>query len=171
MSGRLFTAPSREKWIINETAMHLLGFENAADAVGQQLSQGEQVGEIVGVVKDFHHESLKTAIAPILFFCSTVFNYYTVKIETNQVSNTLQEVQSAYMEMFTGSPYEYFFLDEFFNRQYKAEQQFNTLFRLFSGLAIFIACLGLFGLSAYAATQRAKEIGIRKVLGASVKIW
>jgi putative ABC transport system permease protein len=72
------------------------------------------------------------------------------------------------MELFPGSPYDYFFLDEFFNRQYKAEQQFNTFFRFFSGLAIFIACLGLFGLSAFMATQRTKEIGIRKVLGASV---
>jgi putative ABC transport system permease protein len=164
VSGRLFTEASREKWVINETAMHLLGFENAEQAVGQQLNNGE----ILGVVQDFHHESLKTAIAPMLFFCSQAFNYYTVKIETGQIANTLAEIEAAYIELFPGSPYDYFFLDEFFNRQYKAEHQFNSLFSLFSGLAIFIACLGLFGLSSYTATQRTKEIGIRKVLGASV---
>ena len=165
MSGRLFTEPSREKWMINETAMRLLGFEDAGQAVGQQLNDGE----ILGVVQDFHHESLKTAIAPMLFFCGQAFNYYTIKIETTQIPNTLAEIEAAYVELFPGSPYEYFFLDEFFNRQYKAEQQFNTLFSLFSALAIFIACLGLFALSSYAATQRTKEIGIRKVLGASVQ--
>ncbi|MEX2593448.1 MAG: FtsX-like permease family protein [Anditalea sp.] len=84
------------------------------------------------------------------------------------MAETLEQLKATYTEMFPGSPYEYFFLDEFFYRQYKAERQFNLFFRIFSGLAIFIACLGLFGLSVYNVSQRTKEIGIRKVLGASV---
>ncbi len=165
IAGRLFTKEEADQnnWIINESAIHLLGFENESDAIGQKLNDGH----IIGVVKDFHHESLKTAIPPILFNCGQAFNYYTVKLETSQLNNTMEEIKAEYESLFPGSPYEYFFLDEFFNRQYKAEQQFNALFGLFSGLAIFIACLGIFGLSIYTTAQRTKEIGVRKVSGAS----
>ncbi len=167
VAGRLFFDESKDqdKWIVNETALRLLGFEDANQAIGKRLNNGE----IIGVVKDFHQESLKTTIKPTLFNCGQVFNYYTVKIGTDEVANSLAEIKSAYTELFPGSPYNYFFLDEFFNLQYKSEQRFNTLFRLFSGLAIFITCLGLFGLSFYTVTQRTKEIGIRKVMGASEK--
>ena len=163
ISGRSFSEPSREKWVINETAMHLLGFDTPDEAVGQKLNNGE----IIGVAKDFHQESLKTVIPPVLFFCGTDFNYYTIRIATDKMANILDRIKASYTSLFPGSPYDYFFLDAFFNRQYQAEQLFNTLFNLFSGLAIFIACLGLFGLTFYTATQRTKEIGIRKVLGAS----
>nr|WKN37526.1 ABC transporter permease [Tunicatimonas sp. TK19036] len=168
VSGRKFTEEDQPKWIINETAMHLLGYDDPEKVLGQTIDRNGQLSEVIGVVKDFHHQSLKEAISPTLFYCSRDHNYYSVKIESGQIPETLDQLKTAYQELFPGSPYEYFFLDEFFNRQYQAEQQFNTFFRLFSGLAIFIACLGLFGLSAFTATQRTKEIGIRKVLGASV---
>lgn len=168
LSGRMFTEEGQPKWMINEAAMRLLGFDHPEKALSQTIDRNGQKGEIIGVVKDFHHQSLKEAINPTLFYCSRGFNYYTVKIESAQTAETLDKLKSTYMKLFPGSPYAYFFLDEFFNRQYKAEQQFNTFFRLFSGLAIFITCLGLFGLASYTATLRTKEIGIRKVLGASV---
>ncbi len=166
ISGRYFTnePADQNNWIMNESAIHLLEFEYENDALGQKINNGH----IIGVVKDFHHESLKTAIPPILFNCGQVFNYYTVKLETSQLTHTMEEIKAEYENLFPGSPYEYFFLDEFFNRQYKAEQQFNALFGLFSGLAIFIACLGVFGLSTYTTSQRTKEIGVRKITGASV---
>ena len=166
ISGRLFTENPQDqnKWIINESALRLLGFVNAEQALGQQLNDKE----IIGVVKDFHHQSLKTIIPPILFTAGHEFNYYTVKLETNDLANTLAEIKTAYAKLFPGSPYEYFFLDEFFDNQYKAELLFNDLFGLFSGLAILVACMGLFGLSSYLTLKRTKEIGIRKVMGASV---
>lgn len=167
IAGRYFSqdAKDQDNWIVNESAYRLLGFEHADEAIGQKLNNGQ----IIGVVKDFHHETLKKAIPPILFNCGQTFNYYTVKVETSQLDHTLAAINKSFKELFPGSPYEYFFLDRFFNRQYKAEQQFNSLFGLFSGLAIFIACLGVFGLSSYSASQRTKEIGIRKISGASVR--
>jgi putative ABC transport system permease protein len=159
ISGRLFTENPQDqnKWIINESAVRLLGFVDTEQALGQRLNDKE----IIGVVKDFHHQSLKTYIPPILFTAGHEFNYYTVKLETNDLS-------TVYTKLFPGSPYEYFFLDEFFDNQYKAELLFNDLFGLFSGLAILVACMGLFGLSSYLTLKRTKEIGIRKVMGASV---
>ncbi|MEK6481243.1 ABC transporter permease [Catalinimonas sp. 4WD22] len=168
LSGRMFTEEAQPKWIINESAMRLFGFDKPEEALSQIIDRNGQQGEIIGVVKDFHHQSLKKAISPTLFYCSRQHNYYSVKVESGQIAETLKQIKASYKELFPGSPYDYFFLDEFFNRQYKAEQQFNIFFRIFSGLAIFIACLGLFGLSTFMATQRTKEIGIRKVLGASV---
>src|SRR5690606_30727598 len=137
-------------------------------ALYQTIDRNGQKGEIIGVVRDFHHQSLKEPINPILFYHSRGFNYYTAKIESTDLGETLEKLKSTYTAMFPGSPYEYFFLDEFFDRQYKAERQFNLFFRIFSVLAIFIACLGLFGLSVNNVNKRTKEIGIRKVLGASV---
>lgn len=166
IAGRLFTEnpQDQDRWIINESAVRLLGFDNAGHAVGQRLNNKE----IIGVVKDFHHQSLKNAVSPILFTAGHVFNYYTVRLETDDLANTLVDIKEAYTKLFPGSPYEYFFLDEFFDSQYKAELLFNDLFGLFSGLAILVACMGLFGLSSYLTLKRTKEIGIRKVMGASV---
>lgn len=168
IAGRTFDEPSRTKWIINESAVKLLGFDEAEMAIGQTIQRNGEAGEIIGVVRDFHYQSLKKAIEPILFWASHSLNYYTVEVKTSSLTQTLEKLQENYHLLFPGSPFEYFFLDEFFNRQYQAEQQFNALFRLFSGLAVVIACLGLLALSSFNLTQRTKEIGIRKVLGASV---
>ncbi|MEO0330527.1 MAG: FtsX-like permease family protein, partial [Bacteroidota bacterium] len=168
IAGRVFDEPNRNKWIINESAVKLLGFDKAEMAIGQTIQRNEEAGEIIGVVRDFHHQSLKKAIEPILFWASHSLNYYTVEVKTSNLSQTLEQLQKNYQSLFPGSPFEYFFLDEFFNRQYQSERQFNALFRLFSGLAVIIACLGLLALSSFNLTQRTKEIGIRKVLGASV---
>ena len=168
LAGRTFNEGNDRQIVINHSALNLLGFDSAEEALGKTLDQNGQQGDIIGVVHDFHHQSLREAIEPILFQSQRVFNYYTVKVQTNNLSQTLEKLQENYQSLFPGSPFEFFFLDEFFNRQYQSERQFNALFRLFSGLAVIIACLGLLALSSFNLTQRTKEIGIRKVLGASV---
>ncbi|WP_020531518.1 ABC transporter permease [Flexithrix dorotheae] len=164
LKGRQFEKPTRDKWIINKSGAKLLGFENPEDIVGEFLAQGE----IIGLVEDFHQESPKSAIQPTLFSCGYVLNYYSVKIQGGKINETLSQLEAGYKELFPGSPFEYFFLDEFFNRQYQLEKQFAGLFTIFSMLVIFISCLGLTGLTAYSASLKTKEIGIRKVLGAKV---
>ncbi|MEM9676298.1 MAG: FtsX-like permease family protein, partial [Bacteroidota bacterium] len=168
LAGRAFSEEYNHQIVINQSALGLLGFDNAEDALGKTLDQSGRQGEIIGVVRDFHHQSLKKAIQPTLFQSQNTFNYYTVKVQANNLSQTIERLQEDYQSLFPGSPFEFFFLDEFFNRQYQSERQFNALFRLFSGLAVIIACLGLLALSSFNLTQRTKEIGIRKVLGASV---
>src|SRR5690606_10902767 len=129
VAGRLFSndESDQDKWIINESALRLLGFENAGQALGQKLNEGE----IIGVVSDFHHQSLKTSIPPVMFTAGQNFNYYSIRLRSRDVASAVSDIQSAYAQLFPGSPYEYFFLDEFFDRQYKADLSFNNLFGLF----------------------------------------
>lgn len=141
-----------------------LGFNSAGQALGQKLNDRE----IIGVVRDYHHQSLKTTIPPVMFTAGRNFNYYSVRLKAGDLTSAVSEIQLAYVQLFPGSPYDYFFLDEFFDRQYKADLSFNSLFGLFSTLGIVVACLGLFGLSSYMTARRTKEIGIRKVMGASM---
>jgi putative ABC transport system permease protein len=104
-----------------------------------------------------------------LFFCTLYGGeFYSMRIRTGNLSQTIQHVRQSWAKAFPGNPFEYFFLDDYFNRQYQSERKFGRLFSTFALLAVTIGCLGLFGLSAYTASQRIKEIGIRKVLGASV---
>lgn len=94
--------------------------------------------------------------------------YYSLKVNTNDYASTLKQIQAQWERAFPQSPFDYFFLDDYFNNQYQSDQQFARIFSLFAGLAILIACLGLFGLSSYMTLQRTREIGIRKVMGASI---
>jgi len=157
--------------IVSETAARLLGFKKPQDAVGKTLvlpEFGEWKPIIAGVVNDYHQVSLKKPLEPSVFFCAPYDGeYYSMRIKTAHLARTLDHIQQSWVKAFPGNPFEYFFLDEFFNRQYTNEQRFEKLFTSFAILAILISCLGLFGLSAFTATQRIKEIGIRKVLGAS----
>jgi putative ABC transport system permease protein len=158
--------------IMTESAIRPLGFKNAEEAVGKPLLV-EQFGKwkpiVVGVVKDYHQVSFKKSLDPSIFFC-TVYGgeFYSVRIRSNNLSRSIDHVRQSWNKAFPGNPFEYFFLDEYFNRQYLNEQKFGKLFTSFAVLAVIIGCVGLFGLSAYTASQRIKEIGIRKVLGASV---
>jgi putative ABC transport system permease protein len=121
------------------------------------------------VVNDYYQVSLKKPLDPSIFFC-TVYGgeYYSVRMQAKNVAGTIEHVRRSWTKAFPGNPFEYFFLDDYFNTQYQNERKFGKLFTTFSILAIIIGCLGLFGLSAFMANQRIKEIGIRKVLGASV---
>ena len=124
---------------------------------------------VIGLVKDYHQESLKKAYDPmVLRYGKAPGGYYSIKFNTTNVKSSLTNFEDDWKQLFPGNPFIYFFLDEHYNQQYEADQQFGEVFGIFSALAIFIACLGLFGLSSLTAIQRTKEIGVRKVLGASV---
>ena len=158
--------------IVNETAARRLGFTRTEDAIDQQIAVFGGVKQIVGVVKDYHHKSLKSNFEPIIFYLQPDgWEYMTLDVgatSSEKLADVVKYAQKEWKEIYPDESFNYFFLDDYFNQQYQADQQFYGLFNLFSGLAIFIACLGLFGLSSYTALQRTKEIGVRKVLGASV---
>jgi putative ABC transport system permease protein len=178
LSGRAFskdfTADSAAI-ILNEAAIKQLGYTDA-NAVGKKVSfdVGNYKGalQIVGVVKDFNFESLHNQIQPYGFTTTTFGNrygYLIASLNTNDYASTLKKMQAAWLKLNPAVPFEYSFLDQDLQRNYEKEQRTSSLVSWFTIIAIIIACLGLFGLSAFAAEQRKKEIGIRKVLGASVR--
>jgi putative ABC transport system permease protein len=154
--------------LINEEAMRLLEFRDAEEAIGSKVFFYDSEKTVIGVLKNFYHRSPKEKHLPMVFWYSNYAEYFSLKIETDQVQKTVGMVQQAWNIIYRDSPFEYFFLDETYNRQYKADQQFGHVIAIFCILAVIIACLGLFGLSAFTVLQRTKEIGIRKVLGASL---
>lgn len=156
--------------LINENGLSRLGFKNAKEAVGQQITMGNDPLTIVGVLKNYHHLGLQRNIDPQLFlYRPNARNSYSIKLSTNDIADDLTAIKEAWKQQFPEDPFKYFFLDDFFNQQYKADQQFGSMFTVFSLLAILIASFGLLGLSSYNILLRTKEIGIRRVLGASIK--
>lgn len=156
--------------VISESAAKLLGFTKAEDAIGQTLDipNFEFRPIVVGVVNDYHQVSLKRAMDPTIFYCSPYYGeFYSLRIQTNNLSQTIDHVKASWEKAFPGNPLDYFYLDDYFDQQYENERKFGKLFTSFAVLAVIIGCLGLFGLSAYTAMQRTKEIGIRKVVGSS----
>jgi len=172
VTGREFSdevANEHENVLLNESAARLMGFAKPEDAINDQIFFWGDTFKIVGVIKNYHQESLKKAFDALIFrYNEAPGGFYSVKFNTQNVKESLSQFELVWKEIFPGNPFHYFFLDDHYNQQYKADQQFGDIFGIFSGLAIFIACLGLFGLSSLTALQRTKEIGIRKVLGASV---
>ncbi len=165
-----FTNDQDTSVIISESAAKLLGYQKPEDAVGQTITipAFEWSPIIVGVVNDYHQVSLKKTLDPMIFYCTAYSGeYYSLRINTAELPQTIDHAREAWAKAFPGNPFEYFFLDDYFNKQYENERKFGKLFTVFAALAIAVGCLGLFGLSAYTATQRTKEIGIRKVLGSS----
>ena len=155
--------------ILNEKAAELMGFKDAQDAIGKKITGGDTV-TVVGVVKDFHYMGLRKAIDPqMITLRPNTRNAYSVKLETSDLKSTIVALKALWNQYFPNDPFNYSFLDEQFNAQYRSDQQFGEMFTLFAFLAILIACFGLVGLSAYNILQRTKEVGIRKVLGASVR--
>ena len=156
--------------IINETALRQLAFRSPEEAIGKPLKAFDSAWNIVGVVADFHQKSLKSGIEPLLLLPSLRGQYsqFSIKVNPRQLPATVEAIRKAYETYFPGNVFDYYFLDEKFNRQYSNDYLFGKVFGLFAALAILIACLGLSGLSLLTSTQRTKEIGIRKVLGASV---
>ncbi|HEY5917827.1 MAG TPA: FtsX-like permease family protein, partial [Chryseolinea sp.] len=124
---------------------------------------------ILGVLKNYHWSSLKTDHTPFLLKADTISDHnYSIHLSGNNINEIIKQVEAKYEEIFPGNPFDFYFLDDFFNNQYQADQQFGKIFSLFALLAIVIACLGLWGLASFTTAQKLKEIGIRKVLGASV---
>jgi putative ABC transport system permease protein len=165
---------SKSPMMLNEAAVTSLGFKNAQDAVGKLVETKNGRGrvfenEVIGVIQNFHQTSLKDDYTPLVVRAidPSSVTHYEVKFNSSNLPQTITQIEKTYKSVFPESAFQYFFLDEFFDQQYKVEQHFGEVFSLFSGFAIFVACLGLFGLTLITITQRIKEIGIRKVLGAS----
>jgi putative ABC transport system permease protein len=168
--SREYSTDSLEAFLINEAALRAIGWPSAEAAVGKRLSYGgRNTARVVGVISDFHFESLHQHIAPMIFMIprqSTGFNQVAVKV-SGDTRAALAHIQSIWGRFVPDFPLDYDFLDQQYGQLYEAEQRQGRLFTVFAGLAIFIACLGLFGLVTFAAYRRTREIGIRKVLGAS----
>lgn len=173
LAGRAFSTTfptdSTKSLILNETAVRQLGYVHPGDAIGRKFSQWGRTGQVIGVVKDFHFESLDQNIKPFSFRINP-FNIgvFTVKIKGGQIPNTIAALQNKWKLLVPQRPFSYSFLDDNFNKQYLTEDRFGKIFMYFAILAIMISCLGLLGLASYSTLQRTREIGIRKVLGASV---
>ncbi len=163
------TANEDENVLLNESALRQMGFSKPEEAINDKIFFWGDTFRIVGVLKNYHQESLKKAYEPLIFrYNAAPGGSYSIKFNTANVKESLVHFEEEWKAMFPGNPFIHFFLDDHYNQQYQADQQFGKVFGIFSSLAIFIACLGLFGLSSLTAIQRTKEIGVRKVLGASV---
>ncbi len=167
--SRSFATDATNGMLLNEQACKAFGW-TPEEAVGKALTtSGMDTGYVVGVMEDFHQHGLQQRIQPIATFIAPyALGYVAVKLKPGNVNTAISSIGEYWKTRFTGYPFEYVFLDDDFNLQYKTERRISTTFSLFSGLAIFIACLGLFGLATFMAERRKKEVGIRKVLGASV---
>jgi putative ABC transport system permease protein len=177
-SGRLFSpefpADTNLRMILNEEAIRKIGFKNNEDAIGKNVAidwQGQTYRwQIVGVVKDFHFVDLHSAIEPYGFqlINNQSFNYLIAHAKTNNMGSVLQSIGKTWKQLNPNEPFEYTFLNDDFQRNYEADNRLAAIVRNFTIIAILISCLGLFGLATFSAEQRTKEIGVRKVLGASV---
>lgn len=172
IAGRGFSedfGAERVNVVFNRKGIEQLGFDNPEEAIGKQIEFWGDQCTIVGVVENFHQQSLRDAFEPLILILNPdVYGYFSVKMETSGISQTIAQAQTEWDTFFPGNTFEYFFLNDKFNEQYKADHRFGQVFGIFTLLAIFVACLGLFGLASFTTLQRTKEIGIRKVLGASV---
>jgi putative ABC transport system permease protein len=155
--------------MISEAAAKSLGYVSNDDAIGKTISVFNKNWDIVGVIKDFHQKSLHYAMEPVLFmpFYGNG-NPISVKLKTKDLTAVIESIKTKYNSFFPGNLFDYYFIDDRFNALYNDDLLFGKVFALFAGFAIFIACLGLLGLSLFTTAQRMKEIGVRKVLGASI---
>ena len=173
LQGRPFSASLSKEWknvMINESAARLMGFSKLEDAINDEIFFWGDTFRIVGVVRNYHQESLKKAFEPLIFrYNDAPGGYYSIKFNTANIRESMVRFEEHWKALFPGNPFIHFFLDDYYNQQYQADQQFGKVFGVFSILAMFIASLGLFGLSSLTAVQRTKEIGVRKVLGASIE--
>ena len=157
-----------EGFILNESAIKTLGWDNPADAIGNVFAYGDQRGHIIGVTKAFHFESLHQQVVPLAMAMDGGFGWWSVRMSGGDIKSALSHLESVWKARFPDNPFTYDFLDDRFSALYEKEQTQQVLFGIFAGIAIFISCLGLLGLSMFMAELRMKEVGIRKVLGASV---
>lgn len=172
IAGRGFTqnlaADSMKSMLINEAMLKNLGFTNPGDAIGKRFTQLNHQGTIVGVIKDFHNHSFMEKVQPLTLRVDPGhLTNITIDITSVNVSATVAKLESAWKNLAPSLPFIYFFADDAYNHQYIAQQRFGSLFICFAIIAIVISCLGLLGLSVFNTAQRKREIGIRKVLGAS----
>jgi putative ABC transport system permease protein len=172
IAGRVFSkdfGTDDQAVVFNRKGIEQLGFTKPEEALGKKIDFWGKQYTIAGVTENFHQQSLREAFEPlILRLIPDIRGYLSIKTSSGQAGNTVDYVKTQWNKFFPGNTFEYFFLDDHFNEQYKADQRFGQVFGLFTTLAILVACMGLFGLASFTTLQRTKEIGIRKVLGASV---
>jgi len=173
VAGRAFSkefgTDTTQAMVINEAAAKLFGYSSADQAIGRRFKQWGREGKIVGVVKDFHFRALQEKIKPLTMRIEPrQSDLVSIKIDGGNIKEAVAAIETKWKSAMPDRPFSYYFMDEFFDRQYRSEERFEKLFFNFAILAIFISCLGLLGLASYSTTQRTKEIGVRKVMGASI---
>jgi putative ABC transport system permease protein len=171
IAGRDFRkSDSKGGFIINESAVTAFGWDSPEEAVKKQIETGfKGKGPIIGVIRDFHYQGLQKTVAPLIMgMYPRTFNKIILSVNTTNLEESLVFIKKKWQELFPGNPFEYFFLDDDFNKQYRAEERMGKMIAAFSFLGLCIACLGLVGLASFSAENRTKEIGIRKVLGSSI---
>jgi ABC-type antimicrobial peptide transport system permease subunit len=170
-AGRIyFPSDTMREFVLNETAVKNLGFQKPQDVIGELVNVDGKTCPVVGVVKDFHVNSLRDPINPVVM--TTIRNGYglvNIQVNLSKAKAVTATMEKIWNKHFPDYVFEYSFLDQSIASYYKQENQLSQLYKIFSGLAIFISCLGLYGLISFMAVQRRKEIGIRKVLGAPVR--
>lgn len=173
VAGRAFSkefgTDTTQAMVLNEAAIKLFGYSTPEEAIGRKFKQWGREGKIIGVMKDFHFRSLQQQIKPLSMRIEPGgYNLITANISAENVSGTIAAIQNKWNAAVPNRPFSYYFLDEFFDKQYRSEERFGKLFLNFAIIAIFISCLGLLGLASYSTMLRTREIGVRKVMGASV---
>jgi putative ABC transport system permease protein len=181
LAGRNFNeqiASDSSSVILNKRAFQMFGFKEGEENYIQTNAFDEETGrpltnifekyKVIGTIEDFHYESMKQNIGPVGLFLAPSRSVLSIKVDTDNFSETLAQLEAVWKKFGPNLPFNYTFLDEDFGNMYNSELRLAQVFSIFAGLAIFIGCLGLFALASFMAEQKAKEIGIRKVLGASV---
>lgn len=171
--SREFPSDPARAFLLNETAAEQLGWKE--NAIGKKMalfgpgtSEIVKTGEVIGVIGDYHFESLHHEVKPLVLTFATYYDYYAVKLAPGDVSEPLLAIEAAWQKFSPEWPLEYFFLNRFLEQRYAGERNLSLAVNCFTAIAIFVACLGLFGLSIFTAEKRTREIGVRKVLGATV---
>lgn len=155
--------------LFNEAAVKRIGFDKPEDLINRKIYFWGDTMTVVGVVKNYRQESPKQAYDALIFrYASAPSGFYSIRLSSRDVPKALERIRSNWEGAFDNKPFDYFFLDDYYQEQYKAEMRFGAIFGLFAGLAILVACLGLFGMSSYVTKLRSKEISVRKVLGATL---
>ncbi|HXB92644.1 MAG TPA: FtsX-like permease family protein, partial [Puia sp.] len=167
--SREFMTDTTQAMILNEKAVRMLGYSSPQAVIGRNFDQWGRKGKIIGVVKDYHYQSLEQVIRPMSMRiepdgCDQI----SINVKATNLPATIAAIENKWKTIIPYRPFSYFFIDEHFDKQYRAQDRFGKLFLYFAVFAIFISCLGLLGLASYSTIQRTKEIGVRKVLGASV---
>ncbi len=171
--SRKFPSDAAEAFVLNKKAVEQLGWQD--DAIGKKIEMFaggknviERSGYVIGVTDDYHYESLHSEIKPLVINLTDNYTYYVLRLSEGNLSSQIEYVENTWNEFSTEWPFEFFFLDKDLEQSYNNDTRLGVLINYFAIIAIFIACMGLFGLATYAAERRVKEVGIRKVLGASV---
>ncbi|MTI40402.1 ABC transporter permease [Fulvivirga lutimaris] len=174
VAGRLFSESQdeSENLILTVKAAKVLGYLTADEALGKRVYIEDYDSlSVIGVVSDYHQQGMQQGHAPIAFYCDPEFHlYYSIKLENKNFESTLQQIEERYASLFPNNSFDYFFLDDKYQQQYKSEMQFSSIFSIFSMLSLIVASIGILGLVVVSISQRSKEIGIRKLLGATVLI-